>query len=87
MTSKVIFQHIAEKDRIMASNELKIRRYSDGEIEIRITIGEEAERDVPMITHYLSADKAERLGRVLCGVDDDTFDGLLYRAKETIDES
>ena len=79
-----IFQHNTPKDQIMASNDLVVSRYPDGDIEIRIMVGEEAERDVSMITHYLSADEAEQLGRALCCGDDDTFDGLTERSERVV---
>lgn len=77
----VIFQHTCPKDRIITSNTLEVSRFPDGEVELKTTVGMEAEHHAHELRHYMPPGEAERLGRALCCIDCDTFDGLVGRAK------
>lgn len=78
----VIFQHeTPRKDEYGVSKSTTATRFKDGSV--RIVIRTWSERsDVSFKYHTLPADEAERLGRALCCIDDDTFDELAGRAKE-----
>lgn len=78
----VIFHQVTPRESEWdVSHDLGARRWANGSV--MITIGSWSERsDKTGIDYLLTADEADRLGRALCCVEGDTFDGLADRAKK-----
>ena len=77
-----IFQHETPlKDEWDTGKRIRAMRRPNGEVEIRISTWTERS-DEEYKPYVLPLDEAERFGRALCCIDDDTFDGPADRAKE-----
>lgn len=82
--NSVIFQHTTHrKDECGTSRSIVVTRYPSGDVEMVVSIWTERD-DASRHSYLLSPDEGEQLGRALCCVDGDTFDGLVGRSTDPL---